>query len=103
MSNFGVGRHWSTGRLWGSSYNGHELTNEQATEYYEELAETLAEAGVDFFLLENLQNQDHRILALRAAKATGLPVWMGLTGAFTFAGYHSSPARGKWRTASTAT
>jgi S-methylmethionine-dependent homocysteine/selenocysteine methylase len=90
MSNFGVGRHWSTGRLWGSSYNGHELTNEQATEYYEELAETLAEAGVDFFLLENLQNQDHRILALRAAKATGLPVWMGLTGAFTFAGYHSS-------------
>ncbi len=90
MSNFGVGRHWSTGRLGGSSYNGHELTNEQATEYYEELAETLAEAGVDFFLLENLGNQDHRILALRAAKATGLPVWMGLTGAFTFAGYHSS-------------
>ena len=80
MSNFGVGRLPSTGRLWGSSGNGYELTNEQATEYYEELAGILAEGGVDFFLLENLGNQDHRILALRAAKATGLPVWMGFTG-----------------------
>ena len=94
MSNFGVGRHWSTGRLWGSSYNGYELTNEQAAEYYEELAEILAEGGVDFFLLENLGNQDHRILALRAAKATGLPVWMGFTGAFTFAG-NSCPRPGE--------
>jgi methionine synthase I (cobalamin-dependent) len=81
MGNFGVGRRASTGRLWGGSSNGYELTNEQATEYYEELAEVLAEGGVDFFLLENLGNQDHRILAQRAAKATGLPVWMGFTGA----------------------
>ncbi len=80
MSNFGVGRFPSTGKLWGSSTNGYELTDEQATEYYEELAEILAEGGVDFFLLENLGNQDHRVLALRAAKATGLPVWMGFTG-----------------------
>ena len=81
MGNFGVGRRASTGRLWGGSFNGYELTNEQATEYYEELADILAEGGVDFFLLENLGNQDHRILALRAAKRTGLPVWMGFTGA----------------------
>ena len=81
MSNFGVGRSASTGRLWGGSFNGYELSNEQATEYYEELAEILAEGGIDFFLLENLSNQEHRILALRAAKATGLPVWMGFTGA----------------------
>ncbi len=83
MGNFGVGRRASTGRLWGGSFNGYELTNEQATEYYEELADILAEGGVDFFLLENLGNQDHRILALRAAKRTGLPVWMGFTGART--------------------
>ena len=81
MGNFGVGRRASSGRLWGGSFNGYELTTEQATEYYEELAEILAEGGVDFFLLENLSNQEHRILALRAAKATGLPVWMGFTGA----------------------
>ena len=80
MSNFGVGRLPSTGRLWGSSGNGYEISNEQATEYYEELAEILAEGGIDFFLLENLGNQDHRILALRAAKKTGIPVWMGFTG-----------------------
>ena len=86
MSNFGVGRLPSTGRLWGSSGNGYEISNEQATEYYEELAEILAEGGIDFFLLENLGNQDHRILALRAAKKTGIPIWMGFTGAFTFFG-----------------
>ena len=90
MGNFGVGRRASSGRLWGGSFNGYELTTEQATEYYEELAEILAAGGVDFFLLENLGNQDHRILALRAAKATGLPVWMGFTGAFAFGAYKSS-------------
>ena len=81
MSNFGVGRSERTGALWGGSFNGYDLTPEQATEYYEELAGILAESGIDFFLLENLSNQEHRVLALRAAKATGLPVWMGFTGA----------------------
>lgn len=81
MGNFGVGRSEKTGALWGGSYNGYELRPEQATAYYEELADILAESGVDFFLLENLGNQEHRILALKAAKATGLPVWMGFTGA----------------------
>ena len=101
MSNFGVGRLPSSGRLWGSSGNGYEISNEQATEYYEELAEILAEGGVDFFLLENLGNQDHRVLALRAAKKTGIPVWMGFTGAFTFGDYTSTQpgemADGKYR------
>ncbi len=82
MSNFGVGRMPTTGILRGGSFMGYEISNEQATEYYEELAEILAEAGVDFFLLENLSNQDHRILALKAAKKTGLPVWMGFTGTY---------------------
>ena len=81
MSNFGVGRRPDTGRLSGGSFHGYQISNEQATEYYEELAEILAEGGVDFLLLENLSNQEHRILAQRAAKKTGLPVWMGFTGA----------------------
>ena len=83
ISNFGVGRSDSTGALWGGSANGYELRPDQAAAYYDELSDILAEAGVDFFLLENLSNQEHRILALRAAKATGLPVWVGFGGVYT--------------------
>jgi S-methylmethionine-dependent homocysteine/selenocysteine methylase len=45
---------------------------------YRELAETLAEAGVDLLLLEMMQETRHAPLALEAACATGLPVWLGV-------------------------
>ena len=83
IGNFGVGRNNRTGALWGGSANGYVLRPDQAVVYYDELSDILAEAGVDFFLLENLSNQEHRILALRAAKATGLPVWVGFSGVYT--------------------
>lgn len=46
---------------------------------YGELAETLAEAGVDFFLLEMMQETRHAPLACAAAGTLGLPVWIGVS------------------------
>lgn len=46
---------------------------------YLELAETLAEAGVDLLLLEMMQETRHAPLALAAARRVGLPVWLGVS------------------------
>jgi homocysteine S-methyltransferase len=46
---------------------------------YQELAFTLAEAGVDLLLLEMMQETRHAPLACAAARATGLPVWLGVS------------------------
>jgi S-methylmethionine-dependent homocysteine/selenocysteine methylase len=44
-----------------------------------EAADRLAEAGADLLLLEMICDLDHGMLALEAALATGLPVWVGLS------------------------
>ena len=46
---------------------------------YLELAETLAEAGADLLALEMLQETRHAPLACEAARAVGLPVWLGVS------------------------
>jgi homocysteine S-methyltransferase len=46
---------------------------------YRELADTLAEAGVDLLLLEMMQETRHAPRACAAARATGLPVWLGVS------------------------
>jgi S-methylmethionine-dependent homocysteine/selenocysteine methylase len=46
---------------------------------YSEQAELLAEAGVDFLLLEMMRDIDYSRLAVECAMATGLPVWIGFT------------------------
>jgi S-methylmethionine-dependent homocysteine/selenocysteine methylase len=46
---------------------------------YVELAETLAEAGVDFLILEMMQETRHAPLACEAAHAVGLPFWLGVS------------------------
>ena len=46
---------------------------------YRELAETLAEAGVDLLLLEMMQETRHAPLACAAARNVGLPVWLGVS------------------------
>jgi S-methylmethionine-dependent homocysteine/selenocysteine methylase len=46
---------------------------------YLELAETLAEAGVDLLVLEMLQETRHAPLACEAAGTVGLPVWLGVS------------------------
>ena len=65
-----VGSRDQTGR-----YTGPELEA-----YYAEVADILAEAGVDFFLIENMgADNEARVLATEAAKNTGLPIWVGVT------------------------
>jgi S-methylmethionine-dependent homocysteine/selenocysteine methylase len=46
---------------------------------YVELAETLAEAGVDLLALEMLQEARHAPLVYEAARAVGLPIWLGVS------------------------
>ena len=46
---------------------------------YRELAETLAGAGVDLLVLEMMQEARHAPLACAAARAVGLPVWLGVS------------------------
>jgi S-methylmethionine-dependent homocysteine/selenocysteine methylase len=46
---------------------------------YLELAETLAEAGVDLLALEMLQETRHAPLACEAARVVGLPFWIGVS------------------------
>lgn len=46
---------------------------------YRELAETLAEAGVDILALEMMQETRHAPLACEAARAVGLPLWLGVS------------------------
>ena len=44
-----------------------------------EAAELQAEAGADLLLLEMICDFEHGGMALEAARATGLPVWVGLS------------------------
>ncbi len=44
---------------------------------FEEMAETLAESGVDLILMEMMYDPELSVLAIEAARATGLPVWVG--------------------------
>lgn len=52
-----------------------------ATEFaaYVELAELLAELGVDLLLLEMMEDDEHSGRACEAAAAVGLPWWLGLS------------------------
>lgn len=46
---------------------------------FKEIAEILADAGVDMILLEMMSDPDLALPAIEAARATGLPVWVGLS------------------------
>lgn len=44
---------------------------------YQELAECLAHAGVDLIIAEMMRDIDNATMVIKAAVATGLPVWIG--------------------------
>ena len=46
---------------------------------YQELADLFAAEGVDLIALEMLQDARHAALACEAARATGLPFWLGVS------------------------
>ncbi|MBX6322424.1 MAG: homocysteine S-methyltransferase family protein [Rhodospirillaceae bacterium] len=51
----------------------------EARASYREQAEALADAGADILLLEMLRDVRQSVWMIEAAKATGLPVWLGFT------------------------
>ncbi|HXG52746.1 MAG TPA: homocysteine S-methyltransferase family protein [candidate division Zixibacteria bacterium] len=53
--------------------------SDEALREHAETVRLLADAGVDFILLETMNNAGEAAAALRAAKATGLPVWASFT------------------------
>ena len=58
----------------------HAYPSERAeSAAYRELAETLAEAGVDLLVLEMMQETRHAPLACAAARSVGLPFWLGVS------------------------
>ncbi len=71
-----------TGTLLGGTGYGYgaSLSAEELKSYVDEQADILAESGVDFFLMENMwADNESRVIATEAAKATGLPVWVAFT------------------------
>ncbi len=56
----------------------HEVaTGEHVVSSYRELAEVLAEAGVDVIIAEMMRDIENASIVIEAAVATGLPVWIG--------------------------
>ena len=55
------------------------LSPDVARASYEEQAQLLAEAGVDFIILEMLKDMTQSRYIVEAAVATGLPVWAGFS------------------------
>lgn len=55
------------------------LPRAEALAGYAEQAEILAEAGADLLLIEMIGDLEQGSLAVRAACATGLPVWLGFS------------------------
>jgi len=46
---------------------------------YRELADVLAEGGVDLIALEMMEDTHHAVMAMEAALEIGLPVWLGVS------------------------
>lgn len=58
---------------------GTELPADVARANYREQADNFAEAGADLIILEMMMDAQSTILAIEAAAATGLPVWVGFS------------------------
>ncbi len=56
----------------------HEVAvSKYAEASYQELAEILADAGVDLIIAEMMRDIDNATMVIKAAISTGLPVWIG--------------------------
>ena len=63
-----------------SGFRADAVTVEKLAASYLEQAEMLAEAGVDLIVLEMMMsNVEQAAPAIRAARATGLPIWIGFS------------------------
>ena len=75
-----MGRHDTRSGVVGSRSQTSRYTAAELRAYYDEWCDILAEAGVDFFLVEFVgHDNEARVIATETAKKTGLPFWVGLT------------------------
>lgn len=68
---------WSPGTV--SPERRHVPAPEQESANFREMADTLAEGGVDFIVMEMMLDLERATRAISAAVATGLPVWIGIS------------------------
>ena len=69
-----------TGSIHGGPNYGASLPADELRAYCDEMVDILAESGVDLLLVENMwADNESRVIATEAAKASGLPVWVAYT------------------------
>ena len=68
---------WTPGTV--SAEPRHIPSPEQESANFREMADTLAEGGVDFIIMEMMLDLERATRAIDAAVATGLPVWIGIS------------------------
>ncbi len=73
------GRDPRTGEIgFGAFSSTPQLSADELRKYYAEVTGIMAEAGVDFFIVEAMgRDNEARMIQAEAAKQTGLPVWIG--------------------------
>jgi len=64
---------------WLSSFRADATPAEQSEASYRDQADLLAEAGVDLIALEMMSNVERATPAIRAGRASGLPMWIGFS------------------------
>lgn len=65
------------GSLATTTFGAGQPSPEVAEANFNRQAEILAEGGVDFLILEMMRDIEYTDIVLKAAKRTGLPVWLG--------------------------
>lgn len=75
--------------------------NKHAEASYQELAEILAEAGVDLIIAEMMRDIENATMVIKAAVSTGLPVWIGYSTMMTEDGVDVKSLR--WKNTSSTT
>ena len=73
-----TGRDPRTGEIgFGAFFDSARVPANELEDYYGEMTGILAEAGVDFFLVEPMgADNEARVIEAQMAKGTGLPVWV---------------------------
>ncbi len=73
------GRDPRTGEIgFGAFSSTPQVSVDELRQYYGEVTSIMAEAGVDFFIVEAMgRDNEARMIQAQVAKETGLPVWIG--------------------------
>ncbi|MEC7835897.1 MAG: homocysteine S-methyltransferase family protein [Chloroflexota bacterium] len=79
LSNHISGRDPRTGEIGFGAFSATpQVPLAELEHYYKESTNIMAEAGVDFFVVEAMgRDNEARMIQAKAAKETGLPVWIG--------------------------